>query len=116
MLDKITIEGEKNKELKLKVNELVETVNYLQTVILDMSTHIAPPYPTPSHPLNGLIDSHRFTVQTSQETSLRHIEIEPEEEPVGTVEENYRPGYVRVKRNRGWDVLKEEDYLKELDR
>jgi len=124
MIEPIKIEGEKNKEMKLKLNEVITLVNkdseHLSWVIANLKSILepaAPPSPTSPHSgesLNGLVSSNRFTVQTASQESVDPsvLEHDEPEEPVGTVRE-LGNGYVDVKRERGWERMKEEDYLKQ---
>jgi hypothetical protein len=132
MIEPIKIEGEKNRELKQKLNEVIEVVNKMEAQQRKNNEDIAwlfanlhsilktPPLsPTSLHSgesLNGLVATDRFTVQSASQESLSPtvLEQEDDEPPVGTIQENFpRQGWLRVKRHRGWEVLKDDDYLKE---
>jgi len=131
MIDKLNIEGEKNKELKQKLNEVIEVLNRY-TVHTDKNNtdiawlfanassilkQVAPPSPTSPHSgesLNGLVSSNRFTVQTASNESkdpsiLEHDDEEEDDTPPGTVLQELDNDYVLVKGYRGSYRMKKAD-------
>ncbi len=97
MIEPIPIEGEKNKLLKLKINEIIA---YLTDKEQKERTQ-----PNPVH-------TYRMTLQTST-LADEPVEV-PDEVPVGTMEE-VSDKLVKVKRARGWEYLSHENWLKESE-